>query len=268
MFVFVSMLISIGILAAMLFFSRQKQTGLQRKYELLVDLRKLLNLCRQHRSATHYALTSQYDPKSELVRIEDQLIEQSNHLVATAQFENRPMYRILQLKLKELSKDWRDRTVARNQMMHGKVIRQCMFLMDEIALAWLVESGREDLSDEYHTNWQQVIDAMEALTQLRIAIQDLDNDEGRLRLNYYCDRMRRKLNQLALISPLSIASPTCSKAMHVLSEMHDNSHMDISSEEMYRVSSDISLSICQVYDQVLSDITESLYLPLPKMALV
>ncbi len=139
--------------------------------------------------------------------------------------------------------------------------------MDEIAIAWLIESGREDISDEYHMNWQQVLDSMEVLTQLRISIQDLHYPEGMLRVKYYCDKTRRKLNQLSLISPLSIASPISSKAMHALSEINASDDILMTNEELYQLTTDISLIISQVYDQMLSDMTESLYQPLPKVAL-
>ncbi len=266
MFVIISMLISISILGLMFLYSKQKESTLQRKYELLIDLRQLLYLCRQHRSATHHSLMFGEKREAELAHLQDLLHEKSNHLIATAHFDNKPMYRVLQLKLKALMNNWDQRSVARNQMMHGKAIRHCMFLMDEVMLAWLVESSREDLSNEYHINWQQVIDSMDTLTQLRISIEDMHTMDGSSRLRHYCDLTRRKLNQLALISPLSIASPACSKAMHILTELHDNPSFEISQQELYQLTSDVSLSIAHVYDQMLADVSESLYIPLPKLA--
>ncbi|MDE1243042.1 hypothetical protein [Vibrio aestuarianus] len=266
MFVFISMLISIGILWFMFYLSKQRESTLQRKYELLINLRQLLLLSRQHRSITHHALISNSRRDTELNEIQDQLFQKSNQLIATAHFDNKPMYRVLQLKLKALMNEWSERSVARNQMMHGKTIRHCMFLMDEVILAWLVESSREDLSDEYHINWQQVIDAMDALTQLRICIDDMQSQDGRMRLQHYSDVVRRKMNQLALISPLTIASPSCSSALHSLGELHDHPAFDISPDKMYQITTEISLSIAHVYDQMLSDLTESLYQPLPKIA--
>lgn len=267
MFVLISMLISIGILGLMFFFAKQRESTLQRKYELLIDLRQVLYLCRQHRSATHHALMFGEHRDTELNHLHDLIHEKSNHLIAIAHFDNKPMYRILQLKLKALMKEWSDRSIARNQMVHGKAIRHCMFLMDEVMLAWLVEANREDLSDEYHMNWQQVIDTMEALTQLRICIEDMNTTEGRARMQHYCDVVRRKLNQLALISPLSIASPACSKAMHCLTELHDNPDYDMDAERLYQLTSDVSLSIAHVYDHMLAELTESLYIPLPKLVI-
>jgi len=265
MFVIISMLISISILGLMFLYSKQKESTLQRKYELLIDLRQLLYLSRQHRNATHHSLMFGEKRQAELSHLQDLLHEKSNHLISTASFDNKPMYRVLQLKLKALMNNWEKRTVARNQMMHGKAIRHCMFLMDEVMLAWLVESSREDLSNEYHINWQQVIDSMDTLTQLRISIEDMHTQDGASRLRHYCDLTRRKLNQLALISPLSIASPACSKAMHILTEIHENPSFEISQQELYQLTSDVSLSIAHVYDQMLADISESLYIPLPKL---
>ncbi|WP_391087894.1 hypothetical protein [Vibrio sp. NH-UV-68] len=268
MFVLVSLIISMLILLTMFYFSRQRYTGLERKFDILVSLRQILLLSRQHRAMTHQALTSHHFDlhQAKLEDNYDAMMACSNELIANAQFENKPMYRILQLKLKALHKEWDKRSVARNQVLHGKTIRHCMFLMDEIAIAWLIESGREDISDEYHMNWQQVLDSMEVLTQLRISIQDSNDAEGMLRVKYYCDKMRRKLNQLSIISPLSVASPLSSKAMHTLTEINACDDLTLSNEDLYQLATDISLVISQVYDQMLSDMTENLYQPLPKIA--
>ncbi len=264
MFVVISMLISFAILALLLYFSKQRQTTLQRKYDVLIVLREILLLCRQHRNLTHHALIAQHSASEEVDHVEALLLEKSHHLIAAAQFDNKPMYRILQLKLKSLMKEWPERSVERNQMIHGKTIRHCLFLMDEIALAWLIESEREDLSDEYHLNWQQILDTMEVLTQLRISIQDAYSAEGTQRIKYHCDKMRRKMNQLSLISPLSITSPSSSDAQLRLSEICSCETLTMPSEELYQLTTDLSLCISQVYDQMLSDLTETLYLPLPK----
>lgn len=268
MFVLFSLVLSLTILATLFYHSKKRHSGLERKFEILVLLRQLLLLSRQHRAITHYALSNQdfEHQQNTLADIYDAMMEHSNTLISTAQFENKPMYRILQLKLKALHQEWQHRTVARNQIIHGKTIRHCLFLMDEIAIAWLIESGREDISDEYHMNWQQVLDSMETLTQLRISIQDLHDPEGMMRVKYYCDKTRRKLSQLSLISPLSVASPLSSKAMHTLTELNANHELEMTTDELYQLTTDVSLVISQVYDQMLSDMTESLYLPLPKIA--
>ncbi|WPC73263.1 hypothetical protein [Vibrio porteresiae] len=265
MFVLLSMIISLAILGLMFFYAKQRESSAQRKYDLIVDLRELLVLCRQHRSATHHVLMFDEDRHLELNELQQALMNQSQHLIGIAHFDNKPMYRILQRKLDSLTSDWQERSIARNQIVHGKAIRHCMFLLDEVMLAWLVESGREELSDEYHINWQQIIDAMDALTQLRICIEDLDSAEGRRRFAHYVDTVQRKINQLSIISALTIASPGCTHALEVLSDWEKDQTISLSTQELYAISSTLSLTIAHVYDHMLSELLETLYQPLPKL---
>jgi len=265
MFVVISILISLAILGFMLYLAKQRESTLQRKYELLIELRQVLYLCRQHRSATHHSLMFGENRETELGNLHQLLQEKTTNLITIAHLDSKPMYRVLQLKLNALMKEWEQRSISRNQVIHGKAIRHCMFLMDEVMLAWLVEVNREDLSDEYHMNWQQVIDTMDALTQLRICIEDMGSQEGRSRLMHYSDTVCRKLNQLALINSLVISSPDCSRAMQLLGEVNENLNIELDAEEMYQLTADVSLTVAHVYDKMLSDLTESLYIPLPKL---
>ncbi len=269
MFVLISFVLSLVILALFFYFSQEKRGNLERKFETLVLLRQVLLLSRQHRAIAHQALTTHQmtNEHQQLSDIYDSMVMRSNELIAQAPFENRPMYRILQLKLKSLHNEWDRRTVARSQVTHGKVIRHCMFLMDEIAIGWLIETGREDISHEYHMNWQQVLDSMEVLTQLRISIQELHYPDGILRVKYYCTKTRGKLNQLSIIRPLMMASPTSLRCMSALSDIPTQEVSEMTEDELYQLTSDISLIICDVYDKILSDMTECLYQPLPKLAL-
>ena len=265
MFVIVSMLISIGILGYMYYLAKQRESTLQKKFELLIDLRQVLYLCRQHRSATHHSLMFGEQRETELEHIQQLLTEKTTHLISIAPMDNKPMYRVLQSKLKTLITEYEDKNIARNQMLHGKAIRHCMFLMDEVMLAWLVDVNREDLSDEYHMNWQQIIDTMDALTQLRICIENMGTSEGRLRLQHCSGVVRRKLAHLSLVSPQSVAAPSCSKAVQTLHDLHNNVTLDIDMSKMYQTTADISLSIAHVYDHMLTELTETLYQPLPKL---
>ncbi|MBF8999856.1 MULTISPECIES: hypothetical protein [Vibrio] len=267
MFVLLAMAISLAILGLMYLYAKQRENVSQRKYELLVELREVLSICRQHRSATHHQLMFGENNHDQALELEHQLQQHVTHLIHIANLDTKPMYRILQRKLEVLTQDWQDRSVARNQMLHGRAIRHCMFLLDEVILAWLLEAGREDLSDEYHINWQQVIDAMDALTQLRITIDVLEkpNDKKRFFLN--AGSVYRKVTQLSMISSLTIASPHCAKALRqLLTFEHQNSPLP-SAEELYAVTTALSLAIAQVYDHMLSELIETLYIPLPKLVL-
>ena len=50
--------------------------------------------------------------------------------------------------------------------------------------------------------------------------------------------------------------------IHTLKQWQDNDTIELSKLELYQLSLDASLIIFNIYDQVLSDICESIYLPL------
>ncbi|TKF27459.1 hypothetical protein LWM38_14570 [Vibrio kanaloae] len=265
MFVVISVGLSLLVLAALFYFSRKRQTALSHRFETLVLLRELLLLSRKHRAATHYALAHKLSSDSirKVNEIYDNILEVSELLQSHVSFDSRPMYRIYHLKLIAMHSDWQNRTLVRNQSIHGKTIRHSMFLMDEVMIIWLIQSEREDMSREYHMNWQQILDCMEILTKLRMCIPDMEKPDEYLRFKFYASQTHRKLNQLSMICPISSGSPVCTRAMHALTEIASSNEATRPADSMYELTSDISSVVSQVYDQVLSDITRSLYQPLP-----
>jgi hypothetical protein len=266
MFVLISTLVSVAILAAIYHFASKREQEHERQYQLLTLLRDVAHLCRRHRAVSHYSLKYQQNHDKELEQLRQALTNKLHLLVETSKLENRTMYRVLQLKIKKLLEKWSNNSVARNQMEHGKLIRHTLYLMDEVTLAWLAMAQRDELHDEYHINWQTVIDSLETLTQLRIGIPNRHDHTGKERMQHYASVMLRRLNQLAVISPLSIASPMCSHSIQALSEYVEN-EAELGEEELYDITSDISLAIFNTYDHLLSDIIESLYIPLPRLSI-
>ncbi|OIQ25893.1 hypothetical protein [uncultured Vibrio sp.] len=269
MYMFISILITMFIILALSKMSKLKRSSLKRKYDSLVLLREILLLCRQHRMQTHHILQCTHEIRSNkaLDAVYDKLMVKSSQLVRIVNAENKPMYRVFQRNLKVMHSSWKEQSISRNQIIHGKTIRHCMFLMDEIAITWLVESGRNDVSNQYHNNWQQVFDCMELLTQLRVVIQDYHNPTGKVRINHYCQKMSSKLNQLSIICPLAMGAPTSSNAMDLLNEISTSQDSNPTEHELYQLTSDISLVIAQVYDHILSDMTKQLYHQLPAAVL-
>ncbi|MEZ9564177.1 hypothetical protein AB4226_03275 [Vibrio artabrorum] len=270
MFVVISVGLSLLVLVALYHFSRKRQTALSHRFETLVLLRELLLLSRKHRAATHYALT--YKLSSDSIRkvneIYDNILEVSELLQSHVSFDSRPMYRIYHLKLIAMHSDWQNRSLVRNQSIHGKTIRHSMFLMDEVMIIWLIQSEQEDMSREYHVHWQQVLDCMEILTKLRMCIPgiekaDIENPEEYLRFKFYASQMHRKLNQLSIICPISSGAPIFTRSMHTLTEIASSHQVVQPTGNLYELTSDISSVVSQVYDQVLSDITKNFYQPLP-----
>ncbi|WP_194438745.1 hypothetical protein [Vibrio fluminensis] len=268
MFILISISVSVLILILIYHYSRQRSLSHQRNYQQIVTLRLVMELCRKHRAVTHHAATTNNQPAADyaLKQIDKELEAQASRLVSLANFDHKPMYRVLQMKLKGLSHEWQQRSFARNQRIHGTAIRHCMFLIDDIALVWLLESGRADLSDEYHMNWQQVLDSMEVLTQLRICIQEIDQPIGEMRVKYYSDKIRHKLHQLSLISSLPIRSPIGSQVLDQLDELSSADTLKLNQQQLYQLTTDISQLIAQVYDDMLTDITQSLYQALPDIS--
>ncbi len=269
MFVIISIVTSLVILATLFHYSTKRQAVLSQKFETLVLIRQILQLSRQHRAATHYALSCKLTSEAifKVNEIYADILETSGLLQTKAPLDSRPMYRIYQNKLKMMHDDWQNRSLVRNQAVHGKNIRHSMYLLDEVMINWLIHSEREDMMSEYHMNWQQVLDSMEVLTKLRICLPNTETIDDQQRIKFYCEKTVRKLNQLALICPLSIASPIGNRAIHELSELATSETITLSPKAMYDLTSDVSTVIAQVFDQVLSEMTESLYQPLPNIPL-
>lgn len=263
MFIAISLMTSFSILLVMMFLARQRENTFLRQYQLIVTLRQLLLLIRQSRSNTHYGISAKQQLAAQLENLNHLLADKSSQLIAKSRFENKPNYRTFQTMLKALTLDWKTRSIAKNQMVHGKAIRHCLFLIDEVMMSWLIESGRQDLSAEYHYNWQRIVDAMEVLTQLRISIQEIHSTVGFEQAQLHSDKMRKVINQLSIISPLTLTSPACNKALQTLGELINNPDFPHDSHALYELTNDISLNIARVYDQILSDLIEQLYIPLP-----
>ncbi|CAE6949798.1 hypothetical protein ACOMICROBIO_GDFFDHBD_03565 [Vibrio sp. B1REV9] len=267
MFVLISTLISVAILVGIYHLADKRAKQHARKYRLLILLRDVTYLLRRHRAVTHHTFQDHQNHDEEIATINQELRGMLHQLIETSRFENKPMYRVLQIKVEKLLKQWQEHSLARNQLEHGRLIRHTLFLMDEVTIAWLAVIQREDLYNEYQMNWQTVIDNLETLTQLRISIQDIHTPDGAMRIKNYASVMIRKLNQLAVITPLSITAPMPTKSIHTLNEYINDRNHELNEDELYRITSEFSLAIFNSYEQILSDIVETIYRPLPTLRL-
>ncbi len=79
--------------------------------------------------------------------------------------------------------------------------------------------------------------------------------------------MVRRLNQLTLLSPYHIAAPASVEVIREL-EMYANLQQEkLNKVNAYELTSLISATIFRCYDEMLDEMIESLYLPLPRLAL-
>ncbi|MBA5761997.1 hypothetical protein H2O73_06510 [Vibrio sp. 404] len=264
MLVIISISVSILILVLLSHYSRQRSQSHQRNHQQIHSLRQVLELCRQHRDLTHHAIATEHNESTTqtIDQLKQQLTLESSKLIGLAHFDSKPQYRMLQRKLTGMCEGCQQRSFARNQRIHGTAIRHCLFLIDDIALTWLLDSGREDLCDEYQLNWQQVLDSMEVLTQLRICIPEVGQPSGEMRIKYNANKIRHKLLQLSLINSLPINSPLGNHLFDTLDMLLQADKITLNQNQLYYLTTDISRLISQVYDQMLSDIMQSLYQPL------
>jgi hypothetical protein len=267
MFVLLSSLLSIAVLGSLFYLSQKRENRYMQKYQILSTLREVVHLTRQHRSAAHLSLLYKQPHSSEIKHIQEEVLLRCQMLIDLTVIENKPLYRILLNQYTFLFNNWQENSVAKSQFHHGKLIRHTLYLIDEVTVSWLAESERDELSDEYHGHWQIVIESLEALTQLRISIQDIQDEQGLTRFRHNAERMVRRLNQLALISPLSIASPAGMEITRALEAYAESAESRPIKSELYELTSQISAAIFTSYDAMLDEIIESVYLPLPRLSL-
>jgi hypothetical protein len=268
MFVLISLVLSLSILAAIYHYSKLTEAKVERKYQLVVQLRDLVTLIRRHRTATHYQLMFEQKKVKQLEKIEIEMEACCLKLINVAHFDNKPLYRVLHSNVKLLTRSWKKHSVSKNQIVHGKLLRQTLFLVDEIFTAWLMDVKREELQQEYHDVWQSVIDSLDCLTQLRICIDGADSELGKQRILHYCKQMHRKVNHLSLVGPLSVPSPMYSTTITKIEELISHPETPLDKAFLYQLTSELSELIFTSYDGMVGDIASELYQPVPNMMVV
>ena len=262
MFISISLFIVTIIIGFLFHFSAVREKCNQSRYASISQLRTLIFSVREHRGLTHSHLTETPYTPSALKEVNAKILDIFNQLKAQSGPDTKQEIRILQEKVENLLYQWTTFSVAKNQLQHGRVIRQILFLIDELLISWLVDSHHDDIAADYHHCWQKVLDTLEVLTMLRISIQEVDTDLGKKRFRHHASILSRKMKQLSLICPLTTADSDQSGVIHTLKQWQDNDTIELSKLELYQLSLDASLIIFNIYDQVLSDICESIYLPL------
>ncbi|SEG32794.1 hypothetical protein [Vibrio hangzhouensis] len=268
MFVFVSFILSAAILAAIYHYAKATEAKLERKYQLIVNLRGLVTLVRQHRTATHYYLMFGQKKLKQLEKIEQEMERRCLDLIEVAHFDNKPMYRVLHSNIKLLCRSWKKHSVSKNQLVHGKLIRQTLLLVDDILIAWLVDVEREELEEDYRNLWQGIIDSLDCLTQLRVCIEGCESELGKQRVMHYCRMMHRKVNQLSVVGPLSVPSPMYSATIGRIETLIETPATELDREFLYQLTSELSELIFTSYDGIIKEMAEELYQPIPNTAVV
>ncbi|MCF7354490.1 hypothetical protein [Vibrio sp. CK2-1] len=262
MFIGISILLLIGILASLFYFNITREKSHQYRYRLINQLRQLIYLTRQHRALTHAHLAAAVYSVQTLKQTNLSIIEILQNLKLSAGADTGPEIRVLYDKTQSVLLNWTEFNVAKNQLEHGRLIRQMMFLTDEVMIEWLIDTHHDDIAEEYHHRWQKILDTLESLTRFRISIQDIDTPIGQQRFRHHAVMLSRRMNQLSLICPLTMADNDQNGVIQTLKHWEQEDSVVETPEQLYQLSLEASYLIFNVYDQILSETCEEIYLPL------
>ncbi|WP_281829422.1 hypothetical protein [Vibrio nigripulchritudo] len=271
MFVLISLTIILICILLLFMHSQTRAVNDQRHLDNLHLLRQLIELCRTHRTLTHQVLVegnhASHSTLKALFKLKEQIKAISAQARKISTTSDKAKYRVLQINLTLLCKEWRTHSINRNQISHGKVIRHCLYLMDEQIVTWMIEAYREDLTEQYHQDWQLICEAMECLTQLRMCIQDTETETGRKRYLHYGHLILRRLNQISVNCSVPISSDVLFSLNDVLNRLSNESYKEnpIDIAALYKLTNGISAFLFGSYDKVISAICEELYEPLPEI---
>lgn len=262
MFIAISLLLIVAIISSLFYFNIVREKSHQYRYNLINQLRKLTYFTRQHRALTHAHLTASAYSVQMLKQTNVSIVEILQNLKISAGADTGPEIRVLYEKTQAVLVNWTEFNVAKNQLEHGKLIRQMMFLTDEVMIEWLIDTHHDEIAEEYHHRWQKILDTLESLTRFRISIQDIDSPLGQQRFRHHAVMLSRRMNQLSLICPLTMADNDQSGVIQILKRWESEATVVESPERLYQLSLEASYLIFNVYDQILSETCEEIYLPL------
>ncbi|GAM57860.1 hypothetical protein JCM19231_4125 [Vibrio ishigakensis] len=270
MFIVISASLCALLVVTLLVRHGQQVRQSDRKYQLICELRNLIELLREHRTLAHTHLCVCDIPPSQCNELKHRIVDTISALLSNAEMSKRPMLRLLRKQVRILLGNWPEMTPSRSQMSHSKSIRVCLYLIDEMTLSWLIESEKYDLSERYSAQWNHIIDSLDALTRFQIAFADYldDNPKALDRVTLKARLLQRKLNQLGLIAPLTVSAPSSATAMRWLDEVVDSNGglQRLTQQEVMNECEALSLVIFRVYDHMLLDVGEELSHPLPELS--
>ncbi|WP_105902389.1 hypothetical protein [Vibrio gangliei] len=267
MFIAISLLLAIGVIASLFYLNIIREKSHQYRYHLVNQLRQLIFHVREHRALSHAHLASHEYSVQSLKQTNIAIVDILQSLKASAGADTGPEIRVLFDKTQAVLLNWTEFNVAKNQLEHGKLIRQMMFLTDEVMIKWLIDTRNDEVAMEYHFRWQKVLDTLESLTRFRICIQDIESAMGKQRFRHHAVMLGRRMNQLSLICPLIIADNDRNGLIHKLKQWEEVEVIEDDVETLYQLSLQASYLIFNVYDQILSETCEEIYLPLEALSI-
>lgn len=238
----------VGDMSALLFHSgKQDITKYQTSISLLTQA---IECVRQHRALTHAALSGEeYDRKALLS------VQASLHHCAVEILKNRVIGKkvdriTLQNQMLYLVDSIGELTLTKSLVVHGKVIRQLIFQIDEQMLTSMTHANKLELAGEYNDQWQSIMSAIDALTQYRLAIVAMHIEPRDNVLIGRANILYRKLMKVSyLYKGYHSELESCLFGLEKHTQPESRKLSVARQQELYLLCSEISAALIDVYRQ-------------------
>ncbi|MPW36401.1 hypothetical protein [Vibrio sp. B1Z05] len=219
-----------------------------------------LEVVRLHRSYIYKKAIGDKINAKRASRVNERLGKISNDILDYSYLGSRTERRILSRRLDELIQNSEPLPFAKQLVAHGQVIRLLMFCCDSAVLRSI---NTEDCSlQEYNSQWQSLLDTVDALTQYRICISSviehgLRNPKLLLgRANNLLRKVQR-CQELTLNTEHNLAK-LAAQLQHSINTVA--SKTSVPTSLMYQDTSDISQELIAVYKKIVYDQFNKSYL--------
>lgn len=175
MWIILGLTLTVLALTAWYFYNKQQQAQTEAHFDQILGLRQLIQLLRQHRRLSHDQLMKNHLMKNhgETLPVfpeQNAILSLSQTLLSQTGLEQKPMYRILTQHLQQLSTEWPQYSISRNQANHGKNIRHVMYLIDDHLTTSLLIADKSSLFEQYQQFWPITLNALDTLAQFRSTV--------------------------------------------------------------------------------------------------
>ncbi|GAD90303.1 hypothetical protein VHA01S_039_00230 [Vibrio halioticoli NBRC 102217] len=205
---------------------------------------------RQHRSYLYEKVVGDKIDAKRISNVKERLNKISNDILDYSYLGSRTERRILSRRLDELSQNSEQLSFAKQLVAHGQVIRLLMFCCDSAVLR-SINTEDENLK-EYNSQWQSLLDTVDALTQYRICISSVI-EHGLRNPKLLLGRANNLLRKIQRYQDLT--SNTEHNLAKVAAQLENSintatNKTSVSTSLMYQDTKDISHELITLYKQI------------------
>lgn len=266
MWIILGLTLTVLALTAWYFYNKQQQAQTEAHFDQILGLRQLIQLLRQHRRLSHSHLMKSHLMKSrgETLPVfpeQNAILSLSHTLLSQAGLEQKPMYRILTQHLQQLSTEWPQYSMSRNQANHGKNIRHVMYLIDDHLTTSLLIADKSTLFEQYQQFWPVTLNALDTLAQFRstVAVFHPGNSKQEVLLRRHLHLLQRRLGQMNLMLKIPGPSLMADQLENDLTTLLQSASASKACRlALYKFSLSLSDNIFYLFDAKLTEIAHAL----------